>query len=132
MDIGYLNLLPEVENKYNIALQDGEKVVFAANLSIFGTEKDSMLGSNCDFTLTNQRIIIDNHAGVWTIDIAKDISGCAKVQGGWFIFKHVYFSITLNEEVVFDHGKQKLSGYRLYFGDEETRQFEEIVNNLSK
>ena len=130
MNIEYLNLLPEVENKYNVELQDGEKVVFVANLSTFGTEKDGVLGLSSDFTLTNKRIIVDNHVGVWTINIAEDIASCTKVQGGWFIFKYVYFSVNLNKEVVFDHGRQKLSGFHFYFEKEETIQFEEIMNNL--
>lgn len=132
MDIGYLNLLPEVENKYNVNLQDSEKVVFVVNLPVFGTEKGSMLGTDCDFTLTNKRIIINNHAGIWTINVADDIANCAKVQSGRFIFKSVYYSVTLNEEVVFDHGRQKLSGYRFYFDKEEIAQFDEIMDNVLK
>lgn len=130
MNIVYLNSLPEVENKYNVNLQEGEKVVFAAGMPTFGTEKDNMIGSDCDFTLTNQRMLIDNHAGVWTIDIVDDIAGCTKVQGGFLVFKYTYFSVVLNEEVVFDNGRQKLSGFHFYFEKEETKQFEEIMNNL--
>lgn len=132
MDLGYLNLLPEVENKFNITLEDNEKVVFATNMPTFGTEKDSLIGSNCDFTMTNKRIIINNHAGIWTTDIAEDLAGCKKVEGGFWIFKYVYFAIDLNEVVVFDHGQQKLSGYHFYFGKEDTARFEEIMNNLLK
>lgn len=133
MDIGYLNLLPEVSNKYNVKLEEDEKVVFVADLDMLGTEKGSMIGNGCDFTLTNQRIIIDNHAGIWTINIIDDIAGCTKVKGGWFIFKYEYFSLTLNDEVVFDNGNQKLRGFQLYFKKEETAQaarFEEIINHL--
>ena len=44
MNIEYLNTLPEIKNKFNIELQDGEKVIFTANLSCFGTETDRFLG----------------------------------------------------------------------------------------
>lgn len=130
MDSGYLNLLPEAQNRHNVELLEGERVVFAAKLSTVGTEKDSMIGTNCDFTLTNKRMIIDNHGGVWTVDIAEDIADCRKVQGGKFIFKYVYFAVTLNEEIVFDQGRQKLGGFHLYFDKEESGRFEEIMKNL--
>ncbi len=130
MDLGYLNTLPEIENKYNVTLQDGEKVVFVAKIPTFGTEKDSSLGTNCDFTLTNRRIIIDNHAGIWTIDIEKEIADCTKVKGGFLFFKYVYFSVPLKADMVFDNGKQKLSGFHFYFEENETAQFEEIMNKL--
>lgn len=133
MDIGYLNLQPVVSNKYDVELKEDEKVIFVTELDMLGTENGSMIGKNCDFTLTNQRMIIDNHAGVWTINIADDIAGCTKVTGGWFIFKYEYFSVTLNEEVVFDNGNQKLKGFQIYFNKGETAQaarFEEIINHL--
>jgi len=130
MNIEYLNSMPEVSNKYKVDLENDEKVVFTAKLSTFGTEKDRMLGLDSDFTLTNKRIIIDNHAGIWTINIADDIASCSKVSGGWFIFKHVYFSVVLNTEMVFDYGKQKLNGFHFYFNEDETIKFEKIMNNL--
>lgn len=34
MNITYLNTLPEVENKFNIKLQDGEKVILLQNLLV--------------------------------------------------------------------------------------------------
>lgn len=43
MNIEYLNSLPEIENKYNVQLEENEKVVFVAELSRFGTEKDRVL-----------------------------------------------------------------------------------------
>lgn len=130
MDIGYLNLLPELENKYHVELQEDEKVVFAANLSLFGTEKDINIGSDCDFTLTNQRMIIDNHAGVWNITVADNISGCKKVKGGFLMFKYAYLAVSLNEAIVFDHGKQKMNGLHLYFNEKDMARFEEIMNHL--
>ena len=40
MNVGYLDLLPEVDNKFNVELEKGEKVVFTAKLKVFGTETD--------------------------------------------------------------------------------------------
>jgi len=52
MNTEHLNLLPELENKYGVDLRDGEKVVFTAELDMFGTEKDINLGMGAKFTLT--------------------------------------------------------------------------------
>lgn len=35
MNITYLNTLPEVENKFYIKLQDGEKVIFTGKTYLF-------------------------------------------------------------------------------------------------
>ncbi len=130
MNREYLDSLPEIENKYKVDLEDGEKVVFTANLSTFGTEKDRMLGADSKFTLTNKRIIADNNAGIWTADIFDDITGCTKVEGGKFIFKYVYFSVELNKEMVFNEGKEKMNGFHFYFKKNDNDKFEEIMNNL--
>lgn len=129
MNMMYLNSLPEVENRYNVKLESGEKVIFATKLNTFGTEKDSWLGSDCEFTMTNKRIIIYNGAGIWTVNIEDEIVSCTKIRRR-FIFKAVYFAVTLNEDMIFDHGRQKLSGFHFYFDENATVQFEEIMNNL--
>ena len=130
MNTAYLDTLPEVTNKFNVDLEADEKVVFTAKLSTFGTEADRMLGMDSDFTLTNRRIIADNHVGIWTVDIAEEIVSCTKVETGKFLFKATYFSVTLNTEVVFDYGKQRLTGFHFYFNKADTPVFEEIMNHL--
>lgn len=81
MNIEYLNSLPEIANKHNAKLEENEKVVFIANLSTFGTEKDRVLGTfDSKFTLTNKRIIADNNVGVWTINIAEDVVDLKKIE----------------------------------------------------
>lgn len=130
MDLGYLNLQPEVENRYDVTLEEGEKVVFAAKLSLLGTEKDSNIGSDCDFTLTNRRMIIDNHAGVWSVEIADNISGFKKVKGGFLMFKYAYLEVLIKETIVFDNGNQKLNGFHLYFNEADMARMEEIMSNL--
>ena len=130
MNMEYLSTLPEVINEYNVKLQDGEKVIFTAKLSTFGTEKDRILGLESKFTLTNKRIFANNGVGLWTIDIAEEIASCEKISSGWLIFKSTYFSVTLNSEMVFDDGKQILTGFHFYFNPKDIEKFEEITNNL--
>lgn len=131
MNTKYFDTLPEVSNQYNVDLEDNEKVVFAAELSTFGTEKDRVLGSpgSSDFTLTNKRIIANNGVGVWTVDLS-DIVRCVKVESGKFIFKSVYFAVDLKMEMEYDYGKQRLTGFHFYFKKDATAKFEEIINNL--
>ena len=132
MNIEYLNTLPAVENKFSVDLQNGERVVFTAELDTFGTEKDRMLGMGSKLTLTNQRIIANNGPGIWTIDIFEDVKSCGKVEYKklFGLLKGVYFAVDLNEELVFDSGKQKLTGFHFYFNAEDTAKFGEIVNHI--
>ena len=127
---GYLDALPETANTYGVGLLDDEKVVFTAALSMFGTETDRLLGAgNSRFTLTNKRMIADNGVGVWTVDILDDMTSCTKIEQGKLIFKSVYFSVTLNTEIIFDDGKQKLNGFHFYFNKKDATRFEEIMSN---
>lgn len=142
MNVSYLDSLPEAENKYGVELKEGEKVVLAQNLDIFGNDKDRLLGQKCEFTMTNRRIIVNNGAGIWTIDIAKDISGHRKVTSGFWIFKSTFYAVDLYEKVVYDNGNQntgdiqfsfdkpELNGYRFYFEAPEMAKFEAIMSNL--
>ena len=133
MNIDYLNTLPEVENTFNIDLQEDEKIIFTAKLRCFGTETDRFLGgSNSKITLSNKRIMADNTVGIWTIDIADDIVSYQKVESGRFIFKSAYILINLNKEVVFNDGKEKLNGFRFYFNKKDILKFETIMHHLLK
>lgn len=129
MNITYLNTLPEVENKFNIKLQDGEKVIFTAKPTCFGTETGRLLGSsNSKITLTNKRIIADNNVGVWTVDIAEDIVDYTKVESGAFIFKSVYILVNLNKEIIFNNETEKMKGFRFYFNKKDMVKFETIMS----
>ena len=130
MNLEYLNTLPDIGNKFNVDLQEDEKVVFAAKLTMFGTETDKLLGTEFPFTMTNKRIIVEKKPTTWTIDIADDIAKFVKVESGVFIFKSVYFSVALNDEIAFDDGKQKLNGFNFYFKKADTAKLETIINNL--
>ena len=128
MNITYLNTLPEVENKFNIKLQDGEKVIFTAKPTCFGTETGRLLGSsNSKITLTNKRIIADNNVGVWTVDIAEDIVDYTKVESGAFIFKSTYILVNLNKEIIFNNETEKMKGFRFYFNKKDMVKFETIM-----
>ena len=129
MNITYLNTLPEVENKFNIKLQDGEKVIFTAKPTCFGTETGRLLGSsNSKITLTNKRIIADNNVGVWTVDIAEDIVDYTKVESGAFIFKSTYILVSLNKEIIFNNETEKMKGFRFYFNKKDMVKFETIMS----
>ena len=129
MNITYLNTLPEVENKFNIKLQDGEKVIFTAKPTCFGTETGRLLGSsNSKITLTNKRIIADNNVGVWTVDFAEDIVDYTKVESGAFIFKSTYILVNLNKEIIFNNETEKMKGFRFYFNKKDMVKFETIMS----
>ena len=129
MNITYLNTLPEVENKFNIKLQDGEKVIFTAKPTCFGTETGRLLGSsNSKITLTNKRIIADNNVGGWTVDIAEDIVDYTKVESGAFIFKSTYILVNLNKEIIFNNETEKMKGFRFYFNKKDMVKFETIMS----
>lgn len=130
MNTGYLDTLPEIKNKFNVELEEGEKVIFTAKLKVFGTETDRVLGgSNSRFTLTNRKIIADNGVGSWTVDIKDDITDWTKIQSGKFIFKTTYFSINMNKEIVFNNGQEKMSGFHFYFKKQDIAKFEKIISN---
>lgn len=131
MNTEFLDTLPEVENKFGIELEQGEKVVFTAKLDTFGTEKDRMLGADSSkFTLTNRRIVADNGAGIWLADLKEDVVDCAEVCTGKFIFKWSYFAVNLNKEVVFNDGKEKLNGFHFYFKKNDMKKIEAIMSKL--
>ncbi|MBO5005780.1 MAG: hypothetical protein J6D03_11345 [Clostridia bacterium] len=140
MNIMYLNTLPEVENKFNVKLQDDEKVIFTAKPTCFGTETGRWLGSsngvgnpNSKITLTNKRLIADNNVGgVWIVDIANDIVDCTKVESGKFILKSTYILVNLNKEIIFNNETEKMNGFRFYFNKKDIVKFETIMNNLLK
>lgn len=133
MNITYLNNLPEVENKFNVELQEGEKVIFTAKPTCFGTETGRLLGnSNSKITLTNKRIIADNTIGVWTVDIAEDIASYAKVESKGLIFKSIYILVNLNKEIIFNNETEKMNGFRFYFNKKDIVNFDVIMNNLLK
>lgn len=130
MNTEYLNTLPEIKNKFSVELEPGEKVIFTAMPKVFGTESGTMLGmEDSRITVTNRRIIADNGNGLWITDIAEDVADMRRQEEGKFILKSVYILVTLNKEVAYGMGIQKLSGYRFYFNKKDMETFEEIIKN---
>ncbi len=121
--------LPAAENTFHIALNEGERVVYTMTLHMLGTETDEFMGKDCSFTMTNQRIIIDNGVSTWTGMIAEDVLDCQKVVSGSFLMKMTYFLLSLKEEVTYAKGKT-FKGFRLYVKKKDIARFEEIVHLL--
>lgn len=129
MNEAYLQSLPEGRNEYGMDLIQDERVLFTAELSVFGDEKDRVLGTmGAKFTLTNKRIIADNGVGIWTVDM-EEITGFHKVQQGR-IFKSVFFSVDIDEWMEYDDGKGRLKGFHFYFNKKDTAALEELIHNL--
>ena len=123
-----LDALPAVANRFEVELEDSEKVVFAAEMRTFGDEKDGMLGTQgSKFTLTNRRIVADNGLGVWTVQIPDNLASCEMVTKKWLMFTSVYFLVMLNSDIVYDDGKGRLNGFRFYFDKKDTARLAELL-----
>lgn len=131
MNTTYLDTLPEVKNKYKVNLEEGEKVVFTAKPCIFGTETGQMLGMEGRITMTNRRIIADNGAGVWRTDIEEDVVDMRKIDSGKFLTRKLYILVTMNKELAYGIGIQKLHGYQFWFHKNDIAVFEEIMRHMA-
>ncbi len=131
MHTQYLDSLPEINNKFQVDLQPGEKVVFTARPWGFFSDSGMLLGYDSSlFTMTNRRIIADNGQGIWISDIAEDVIDMKKMETGKFLSKQVYISVTLNKEITYGIGIQKLSGYQFHFRKKEMAEFENIIEHM--
>ena len=131
MNTDYLDTLPEIKNKFKVNLQLGEKVIFTAKPWAFTTESGALLGADDSrITMTNRTIIADNGQGIWTIDIAEDIVDMRRRESGKFLTKEVYILVTLNREMTYGIGIQKLNGYQFHFRKKDMAVFEEIIRHM--
>lgn len=131
MNTNYLDTLPEIKNKFKVNLEPGEKVIFTAKPWAFSTESGALLGADDSrITMTNRRIIADNGQGIWTTDIAEDVVDMRRQESGKFLTKQVYILVTLNKEVTYGIGIQKLTGYQFHFHKKEMAAFEEIIRHM--
>lgn len=130
MHTAYLNTLPEIKNKYKVNLLSGEKVIFTANIYGFKSDTGVFIGADCKFTMTNKRIIADNGQGLCIVDIAEDISGWRREESGKGLAKEEYILVTLNKELTYGMGVQKLTGYRFCFKKKDMEAFENIMKNV--
>jgi hypothetical protein len=128
MNTKYLNKLLEINNQHKVDLEESEKVVFIATLTVFGTEKGRSLGMDTKFTLTNKRIFFNNESNFWTINIENDVASCIKKETGRFIFKYTIFELLLNKEIIYHYGTEKLNGFVIYFKKDGIPRFEKIIN----
>ena len=131
MNTDYLDTMPEIKNKFKVNLQPGEKVIFTAKPWAFTTKSGALLGAD-DFriTMTNRSIIADNGQGIWTTDIAEDIVDMRRMESGKFLTKEVYILVTLNKELTYGIGIQKLDGYQFHFRRKDMAVFEEIIRHM--
>lgn len=132
MNFNYLNSLPEEKNRFKVELENGEKVVFTAKNVIFGTEKQRCLGFETKITITNKRIIADNGKGIWTIDIANDITKCEKVESGKGLNKTRHIAIDLKQPVACGDRYDPIiaNGYVFKFNKKDETRFLDITRNV--
>ena len=132
MNFNYLNSLPEEKNRFKVELENGEKVVFTAKNVIFGTEKQRCLGFETKITITNKRIIADNGKGIWTIDIANDITKCEKVESGKGLNKTRHIAIDLKQPVACGDRYDPIiaNGYVFKFNKKDEKRFLDITRNV--
>ncbi len=132
MNLDYLNSLPEEKNKFKVPLGEGEKVVFIAKGVIFGTETGRALGYDTKVTMTNSRIILDNGKGIWTADIANDITGCQVVDRGKGLMKEHFVQLDLKTPVVCGDAREQITvyGYELAFKKKDEPKFVEIMGKV--
>lgn len=131
MNTDYLDTLPEIRNKFNVELEQGEKVVFATKLRLFGTGEGRLLGlEDSRITMTNRRIVADNGKGVWTVDIKENVVDMRRREAGKSIFKSAFILVTLNKEIIYGMGIQKLNAFRFYFSRKDMAVLEEMIRNM--
>lgn len=118
MNAARLDALPEARANFDLDLEDGEKAVFAAPLSCFGTEEDALLGGHqSKLCLTNRRLVANNTVGLWTVSLADDVAGCELVERGVPFLKSAVVRVDLNQELVYGEGTDGqgvLRGFRFY------------------
>ena len=130
MDTAHLDALPEARANFSFDLADGEKVVFAAPLSCFGTEEDTFLGgSQSKLCLTNRRLVANNTVGLWTADLADDVVGAELVKHGGFLSNAVV-RVDLTHELVYGgarDGQGTLRGFRFYLKPKDGARLAELL-----
>lgn len=130
MDTTRLDALPEARANFSFDLADGEKVVFAAPLSCFGTEDDTFLGgSQSKLCLTNRRLVANNTVGLWTADLADDVVGAELVKRGGLLSNAVV-RVDLARELVYGgarDGQGTLRGFRFYLKPKDGARLAELL-----
>ena len=130
MNTAHLDALPEARANFSFDLANGEKVIFAAPLSCFGTEDDTFLGgSQSKLCLTNRRLVANNTVGLWTADLADDVVGAELVKRGGFLSNAVV-RVDLARELVYGgarDGQGTLRGFRFYLKPKDGARLAELL-----
>lgn len=132
MNTAYLDTLPAIADTKDLQLDRGEKLVFTAPLSMFGTETDQFLGGTGSMLyLTNRRIAAHNTVGLFSVDIAADVASYETVTKGSFVFKSTYVQVNLNTILAYGTDGATLRGFHFYFKRKnDQRSFEDILANV--
>lgn len=129
MDTAHLDAPPEVRANFPFDLADGEKVVFEAPLSCFGTETDRLLGgAGSRLYLTNRSVIAKNPVGLWTVDLADDVASCALERRGVTFFSSAVVCVGLNGALSYGAEQETLSGFRFYLKKKDAARLMELMD----
>ncbi|MGQ5425885.1 hypothetical protein ACULPM_02440 [Thermophilibacter sp. ZX-H3] len=129
MSAAYLDSLPELHVNIDLSLAEGEKVVFEAPLSCFGTETDQLLGgAGSRLYLTNRSVIAKNPVGLWTVDLADDVASCELERRGVTFFSSAVVCVGLNGALSYGAEQETLSGFRFYLKKKAAARLMELMD----
>lgn len=129
MNAAHLDALPELHVNIDLSLAEGEKVVFEAPLSCFGTETDRLLGgAGSRLYLTNRSVIAKNPVGLWTVDLADDVASCALERRGVTFFSSAVVCVGLNGALSYGAEQETLSGFRFYLKKKDAARLMELMD----
>ena len=125
-----LSTFPEAENKNNIPLSEGERVLFTSKTDAFCTEAQETLKWDCKFTFTDKRMVVDGGDEIWTINIPDDIERFRIEEKGHGFMKITYTVIKLKKQIECLEGKVTLHGCVIYFKKRDIAKLKEITDKL--
>lgn len=129
MNATYLDSLPELHVNIDLGLAEGEKVVFEAPLSCFGTETDQLLGgAGSRLYLTNRSVIAKNPVGLWTVDLSDDVASCELERRGVTFFSSAVVCVGLNGALSYGAEQETLSGFRFYLKKKDAARLMELMD----
>ena len=129
MNATYLDSLPKLHVNIDLGLAEGEKVVFEAPLSCFGTETDQLLGgAGSRLYLTNRSVIAKNPVGLWTVDLADDVASCELERRGVTFFSSAVVCVGLNGALSYGAEQETLSGFRFYLKKKDAARLMELMD----
>ena len=119
----YFAYLSKIDNKYGFKLYEDEKVIFNAIVPNITKDDNFSIGINAKFTMTNERILIYNGAGLWTIYLHDDISNVKREER--------YVAIDLSKICVFGEMDMFIAtGFNFYFKPDDMEKFMDIIEGI--